>query len=144
MTPPDKANPERTVIFLCVANSARSQMAEAIAGKSAPDGWRVFSAGSNPGLLHPLAVETMSEIDIDISERQPKGLSDVPLDKADVIVTLCSEEVCPAVPENAEHLQWPLPDPATQGDTIRSQFDAFRATRDTLKERIDAFWKEHS
>ncbi len=144
MTPPDDTPPKRAsnLIFLCVANSARSQIAEALARVSAPEGWEIFSAGSNPRLMHPLAVEVMSEMDIDISDHRSKSLDDVPLDDADVVVTLCAEEVCPAIPSGTDHIQWQLLDPVTQGDTVRHQFDAFRATRDDLKTRIDKFWKE--
>ena len=62
MTPPDATPQKRApkLIFLCVANSARSQIAEALARVSAPEGWEIFSAGSDPGLMHPLAVEVMS------------------------------------------------------------------------------------
>ena len=144
MTPPDATPQKRPskLIFLCVANSARSQIAEALARVSAPEGWEIFSAGSDPGLMHPLAVEVMSEMDIDISDNRSKSLEDVPLEDADVIVTLCAEEVCPAIPSGTDHIQWQLLDPVTQGDTVRHQFDAFRSTRDDLKARIDEFWKE--
>jgi len=140
------AEPDGTkdLIFLCVANAARSQMAEGLARASAPAGWRVHSAGSAPGLTHPLAVEAMREIDIDISRQRSKGLDDVPLEGAAVIVTLCAEEVCPVVPgSQVERLHWPFPDPANQGDMIRHQMDAFRAVRDRLRERIEAFWHQH-
>lgn len=144
MTPPDDTSQKRAsrLIFVCVANSARSQIAEALARVSAPEGWEIFSAGSNPGLMHPLAVEVMSEMDIDISDHRSKSLGDVPMDDADVVVTLCAEEVCPAIPDGTSHMHWPLLDPVTQGDTVRHQFDAFRTTRDDLKSRIDEFWKQ--
>ena len=135
-------NNGRTLIFLCVANSARSQMAEGLARASAPHGWTVYSAGSSPAVVHPLAVEVMAEIDVDISAHKAKGLDDVPVDNADVIVTLCDAEVCPTVPSGAQHLHWPYPDPAAAGDQIRHQFDAFRNVRDELKTRLEAFWKE--
>ena len=137
-------NNGRKLIFLCVANSARSQMAEGLARASAPDGWTVYSAGSSPAVVHPLAVEVMAEIDVDISAHRAKGLDDVPLDNADVIVTLCDAEVCPTVASTPQHLHWPYRDPATEGDQIRHQFDAFRSVRDELKTRLEAFWKENA
>lgn len=140
----DSADRSRDLIFLCVANAARSQMAEGLARASAPADWRIHSAGSAPGLLHPLAIEAMREIDIDISRQRSKGMDDVPLDRADVLVTLCAEEVCPIVPPKVERLHWPFPDPANQGDMIRHQLDAFREVRDGIRERIDAFWREHA
>ena len=137
-------NPDRTLVFLCVANSSRSQMAEGLARASAPEGWTIFSAGSAPAVLHPMAVEAMAEIDVDISAQKAKGLDDVPIDTADVIVTLCDDEVCPTVPSGAQHLHWPHPDPAAEGDQIRHQFDAFRNVRDDIRQRLDAFWKEQA
>jgi arsenate reductase len=133
-----------TLIFLCVANSARSQMAEGLARASAPNGWRVFSAGSDPRLVHPLAVEVMREIDIDISEHRSKGLEEIPVDDAHVIVTLCDEEVCPTAPASTHQLHWPLPDPAVEGEMVRYQIDAFRAVRDQIKQRLDEFWAEYA
>jgi len=133
-----------TIIFLCVANSARSQMAEGLARASAPAGWTVYSAGSNPGIVNTLAIEALSELDIDITDHKSKGLDDVPMDEADLVVTLCDEEVCPVVPQGAEHLDWAMPDPALADDQIRFQMDAFRDTRDEIKKRIEALWKERA
>jgi arsenate reductase len=135
------AEKQSTVIFLCVANSARSQMAEGLARASAPSGWRVFSAGSDPSIVNPLAIEALREIDIDISDHKSKGLDAVPMDEADLVVTLCADEICPIVPQGIEHLDWAMPDPAGAGDQIRFQMDAFRETRDEIKKRIDSLWK---
>jgi arsenate reductase len=135
------AEKQSTVIFLCVANSARSQMAEGLARASAPSGWRVFSAGSDPSIVNPLAIEALREIDIDISDHKSKGLDAVPMDEADLVVTLCADEICPIVPQGTEHLDWAMPDPAGAGDQIRFQMDAFRETRDEIKKRIDSLWK---
>jgi arsenate reductase len=118
-----------TILFLCVANSARSQMAEGLARALAPagSGYRFFSAGSQPGTLHPLAVRALAEQGIDIAHHRSKGLDAVPLAEADVIVTLCAEEVCPFVPGGGEvrRLHWALPDPA--------DLAGFRAVRDELR-----------
>ncbi len=129
-----------TLIFLCVANSARSQMAEGLARHSAPAGWRILSAGSQPGLVHPLATRVMREIGIDISDQPSKGLADIPLDEADVIITLCAEEVCPVAPGEAEQLHWALPDPVGQGETHVNQIDTFRSVRDEIQQRLASFW----
>ena len=119
-------------------------MAEGLANASAPDGWRIFSAGAAPTLVHPLAIEVLHEIDIDISKAQSKGLDDVPIDEADFVVTLCEDQVCPTVPQNAEHLDWALPDPVGAGDQIRFQLEAFRDTRDEIKQRLESFWKDNA
>jgi len=135
---------DTTLIFLCVANSARSQMAEGLARATAPAGWRIHSAGSEPAVVHPLAIETMREIGIDISSHRSKGIDAVPLAEADFIITLCAAEVCPAVSGGAQRIHWPLPDPAAQGEMIRYQVDAFQNTREEIKRRLDAFWAEQT
>ena len=123
-----------TILFLCVANSARSQMAEGLARAMAPDGYRFLSAGSEPGRLNPLAVEALHEKGIDISHHRAKRLDAIPLDEMDVIVTLCAEEVCPVVPGQVRRLHWPLPDP--------HGLAAFRDTRDRLKTLLPQLWTD--
>ncbi|UCD25512.1 MAG: arsenate reductase ArsC [Gemmatimonadota bacterium] len=132
-----------SLVLLCVANSARSQMAEGLARASAPVGWSVFSAGSQPAIVHPLAIVVMEEIGIDITGHRSKGLDDVPLGEADFVITLCADEVCPVVPGSVHRLHWPLPDPASEGEMIRDQIEAFRKVRDEIKRRLTAFWAEH-
>lgn len=130
------------VIFLCVANSARSQMAEGLARATAPANWIAASAGSRPGTLNPLAVRAMAEVDIDISGQRAKGLDDVPLADADVIVTLCAEEECPLTPPNVRRISWAMPDPAGRGDTELEKLAAFRAARDEIAARLTVFWDQ--
>ncbi len=83
------------VLFLCVANSARSQMAEGLARSLAPSGVKVSSAGSAPSKLNPLAVKALAELGLDISAHSSKSVDDIPPGDVDVVVTLCAEEVCP-------------------------------------------------
>lgn len=129
-----------TVLFLCVANSARSQMAEGLARALAPPGYRFWSAGSEPGKLHPLAIAALAEDGIDISHQRAKGLPSIPLDQVDTIVTLCAEEVCPVVAGRVRRLHWPLPDPALVEGMEGEQLAAFRAARDRLRELLPALW----
>jgi arsenate reductase len=129
-----------TVLFLCVANSARSQMAEGLARAAAPAGYRFLSAGSEPGTLHPLAVQALAELGIDISHQVAKGLSEVPLDEVNTIVTLCAEEVCPYVPITVRRAHWPLADPARVGGSDAERLEAFRTTRDRLRELLPGLW----
>ncbi len=128
------------VLFLCVANSARSQMAEGLARAIAPLGFRFHSAGSEPGVLHPLAVTALAEEGIDIAHHRAKGLVAIPLGDMDVIVTLCAEEVCPIVPGDVRRLHWALPDPARAPGSDAERLAAFRATRDRLKQLLPALW----
>jgi arsenate reductase (thioredoxin) len=129
-----------TVLFLCVANSARSQMAEGLARALAPPGYRFWSAGSEPGVLHPLAVAALAEQGIDISRHRAKGLEAIPLDQVDTIVMLCAEEICPFVPGTVARLHWPLPDPARVEGSEAERLAAFRAARDRLKALIPQLW----
>jgi arsenate reductase len=128
------------VLFLCVANSARSQMAEGIARKLAPEGVTVYSAGSQPGRLNPLAIRVMAEIGIDLSGQRSKGLEAVPLDTITTVITLCAKEVCPLFPRAIEKLHWPLPDPAAVAGDDQARLAAFRFARDELQRRLLAFW----
>ncbi len=126
----------RGVLFLCVANSARSQIAEGLARRLAPPGVRVWSAGSEPGTIHPLAVQVLTEAGVDASAQRSKGLDAVPLDEVDLVVTLCAEEVCPLFPRPVRKLHWPLPDPARAAGTDAERLAAFRAVRDDLAARL--------
>lgn len=120
------------ILFLCVANSARSQMAEGLARALLPATVEVASAGSAPGQVNALAVDALSEIGIDISAHRAKPLEEVSPDTADLIVTLCAEEVCPFVPGAVRRLHWPITDPSAAGDIA-----AFRTARDQIKARIE-------
>lgn len=120
------------IVFLCVANSARSQMAEGLAGDLLPASVEVASAGSAPSQLNPLAVEALSELDIDISDHHSKPLDEVSPETADLIVTLCADEVCPVVPGKVKRLHWPIPDPADENSLA-----AFRTARDNIRSRLD-------
>jgi len=109
-------------------------MAEGLARVMAPPGYRFFSAGSQPGALNPFAVAALAEAGVDISGYRSKGLDEVPLDRVDVIVTLCAEEVCPVVPGNVRRLHWALQDP--------TDLAAFRAVRDELRRRLPSLWDQ--
>jgi len=120
------------ILFLCVANSARSQMAEGLARAMLPASVEVASAGSVPAKVNPLAVDALSEVGIDISGHRSKPLEDVSPETADLIVTLCAEEVCPFVPGPVRRLHWPVADPAATNGIA-----AFRTARDQIKARIE-------
>ena len=91
---------ERTLshlLFLCVANSARSQVAEGIARSLAPDGVRISSAGAWPASVHRGAVEALEEVGIDASEQFSKGIDEIDLSTVDAVITLCADPVCPEI-----------------------------------------------
>ena len=118
-------------------------MAEGLARARAPEGWKVFSAGSNPASrVSRRAIEVMKEIGIDIARQKPKGMDDVPLGEADLIVTLCADEVCPIVPGNTRKLHWPFPDPAGAAGSESEQLEAFRDVRDGIDLKLKKLWSE--
>jgi arsenate reductase len=126
----------RHLLFLCVANSARSQMAEGIARSLAPAGVTISSAGSAPTRLNPLAVRALAEIGLDIGGQHSKSVEDIPPDGVEAVVTLCAEEVCPVFLGKARRIHWGLPDPAGRGSTEEAQLQAFRDVRDELRRRL--------
>lgn len=130
------------ILFICVANSARSQMAEGLARTLVHGDVEVLSAGSQPSQLHPLATAVLAEIGIDIAQHFSKGLGDVPIERVDTVITLCEEEVCPVLPEGATHMHWPMPDPAGQSDDPVQEQEAFRAVRDQIQRRLQSWLAE--
>jgi arsenate reductase len=130
-----------SLLFLCVANSARSQIAEGLARRLAPPGTRIYSAGSEPGVINPLAARVLAEVGVDASDQHSKGLDAVPLDEIDLVVTLCAEEVCPLFPRPVRREHWPLPDPARVAGDEAARLAAFRAVRDELARRIPGLFE---
>jgi arsenate reductase (thioredoxin) len=132
--------PPKRALFVCVHNAARSQIAEGFARSFAPADTEIWSAGTEPGRLHPMAVEVMKEVGIDISAQHSKSLDQVPWQTADTVITLCGEadEVCPAVDRAVRRVHWPLPDPSVAPDS--EQLAAFREARDEIRWRIAALW----
>lgn len=126
------------ILFLCVANSARSQMAEALARHLFGDAARVQSAGSAPSRVNPLARQALEEIGVDARQQRSKGLSDI-AHPIDVVITLCAEEVCPVFPGHVERIHWPLPDPAAAAGDNDERLQRFREVRDEIKQRLMSF-----
>lgn len=131
----------KRILFLCVANSARSQMAEGLARARFGDAVEVVSAGSQPGRLNPLAVEAMREIGIDISAHYSKAVDTLDVATFDAVVTLCADEVCPLLPAGVRRLHWPTPDPAAVDvlATPDAAREAFRQARQAIAERLHGF-----
>ncbi len=129
-----------SVLFLCVANSARSQMAEGLARKIFGDGTRVQSAGSAPTRVNPYAIRAMAELDVDLSTQRSKSVNEIDPASVDLVVTLCAEQVCPVFLSDAARLHWPLGDPDRKHEelTEEQRIAHFRTTRDELARRIEA------
>jgi protein-tyrosine-phosphatase/N-acetylglutamate synthase-like GNAT family acetyltransferase len=130
-----------SALFLCVANSARSQMAEGLARALFGNLVRVQSAGSQPSRVNPNAIAVMREIGIDISGHRSKSVDEIDPSTVDVVVTLCAEEVCPVWPGKFVREHWPIPDPATddQSVTPEAMLVRFRRARDELRMRLWTF-----
>lgn len=128
----------RSILFLCVANSARSQLAEGLARQLFP-GLHIQSAGSRPSRVNPYAIEALAEVGVNASGQTSKSVQDIHPDSVDLVITLCAEEVCPAFLGRAERLHWPIPDPASDDPALTPEDlrRRFRAARDEIRRRLE-------
>lgn len=133
---------KQCVLFLCVANSVRSQMAEGLARHYFDKELVVQSAGSMASRVHPYAIQVMQEIGIDISKQRSKSVREIDPKSVDVVITLCAEEVCPVFLGKATHLHWPFPDPGSVGGPDENILAAFRRTRDAVLKKLKTFVRE--
>lgn len=130
---------------MCVANSARSQLAEGMAKILFGNRAQIMSAGSQPAKVNPFAAKALGELGFDASSLYSKAVADLPkdfVDSLDYVITLCAEEVCPVILSKARKLHWPLPDPAGRSGTDDEQMETFRATRDEIRRRLEEFGRE--
>lgn len=131
-------NPGKSVLFLCVANSARSQMAEGLARKHYGARVAVQSAGSEPSKVNPYAIEVMREIGVDVSTHRSKSVQAIDPTTIGTVITLCAEEVCPLFLGKARRLHWPIPDPASKDPSLSREelLTRFRTARDQIQARL--------
>ena len=135
---------KQKVLFICIHNSARSQMAEAWLNHICADVFEAESAGLEPGTINPLVVEVMGEAGIDISNKRTQAVSDV-LHSGQLfsyVITVCDEtsaERCPMFPGAAKRLHWSFPDPSALTGTREAKLKAVREIRDQIRERIAAW-----
>jgi protein-tyrosine-phosphatase/catechol 2,3-dioxygenase-like lactoylglutathione lyase family enzyme len=132
-------NPEKTILFLCVANSARSPMAEGLARQLFGARIAVQSAGSEPSTVNPYAIDVMREVGIDIAEHQSKSVQAIDAANVGTVITLCAEQVCPVFLGNARRLHWPIQDPASEDSSIprEEMLKRFRTARDQIQARLE-------
>lgn len=135
---------QESLLFLCVANSARSQMAEALARMLLGERVRVQSAGSEPSHLNPYAIEVMRELGVDLGTQRSKSVQTIDPQSVSTVITLCAEEVCPVFLGKAQRLHWPIPDPASQDEALsRAQMlERFRVARDSIRGLIERWQRE--
>lgn len=121
---------KKRILILCTGNSARSQMAEGLFRAKAPDLVDVYSAGTKPKALNPLAIQVMKELNIDISDHESKDVSIYEGQAFDLVITVCdnAKESCPVFP-GAKTIHWSTPDP--------EDLESFRTVRNGLAQRID-------
>lgn len=137
-----------TVLFLCVHNSARSQMAEAFLKRHGNGRFEAESAGLEPGRLNPYVVRAMAEVGIDISRNQTKSVFDMYNAKRSfqVVVTVCSKEAaerCPIFPGLAERHHWPFDDPSSFKGTDEEIMERVRRVRDQIEAAVKEFVSTH-
>jgi arsenate reductase len=132
------------ILFLCVANSARSQMAEGLARHLLGQGAEIISAGSAPTKPNPYAIEAMKDRGIDITTHTSKSVASLDAAAFDYVITLCAEEICPWLPGTTRRLHWPIDDPAGADPALTpADFRArFAAARNEIEARIEAFRRE--
>lgn len=140
VTPPAvrRRRPAPRVLFLCTGNSARSQIAEALAVARSDGAVRAASAGSHPKPVHPNAVRVLHERGIDISRRRSKHLDRFVGTTFDDVVTVCDKvrEVCPDLPGHPTTVHWSTPDPASAAGDDQATYPAFEALADDLEIRV--------
>jgi arsenate reductase (thioredoxin) len=130
------------VLFLCTHNSSRSQMAEGLLCARGGPAFQVFSAGTQPRSVHPLAIKAMQEIGIDISDHTAKGIdvftTEPPMD---LVITVCDEaqEACPFFPNARHQVHWGFPDPSRVTGSEEERLAAFRHIRDLIEAKIIQF-----
>lgn len=132
------------VLFVCTGNSCRSQIAEGILRDKAGDQYDVYSAGSHPSRVHPMAIKVMEEWRVDIAQHTSDPI-DIFLDKGiDVVITVCdhANQVCPIFPGDVERHHWSIKDPFSGWDANDDHLEAFRETRKTISSLIDTFLEQ--
>jgi arsenate reductase len=133
---------KRRVLFLCTGNAARSQMAEGLLRARAGDHFDVFSAGTEPrATVHPLAVQAMAAVGVDISEQRPKHLQPFIGQDFDFVITVCdrARDACPTFPGDPQQIHWSFDDPAAVPGTEDERSLVFRRVRDEILHRIRFF-----
>lgn len=134
---------KQRLLILCTGNSARSQMGEGLARQLGGADWEVFSAGTKPSTVNPLAIKAMAEIGLDISQQRSKHLNEYIDQPFDYVLTVCDDaaEACPLFPGRAERLHWSFPDPAAASGTDEERLQRFRDVRDGFKARFAEWLK---
>jgi arsenate reductase len=140
--------PKQKVLFICVHNSARSQIAAALLNHTCGEFFEAQSAGLDPGAINPLAIETLQELGIDISRNTTQRVFDVWKSGQifQFVITVCSEaeaKGCPIFSGVTTRLHWPFDDPSSFTGTREERLERTRRIRDQIRAKIDSFCDEH-
>ncbi len=137
-------NETKSILFLCVANSARSQMAEGLGRMIFGDRMSVMSAGSEPSKVNAYAIEVMREVGVDLTAHHSKSVQTIDPAGVETVITLCAEEVCPVFLGKARRLHWPIPDPASKDPSVprEEMLARFRTARDTIRDMLEKFARD--
>jgi arsenate reductase (thioredoxin) len=132
----------KRVLILCTGNSARSQMTEGLLRAQCGHEFEVFSAGTAPSRVNPLAIEAMREVGIDISAQRSKSVEEFIGQAFDYVITVCDQakESCPIFPGKAQCIHWSIDDPAAAEGDEAARLTAFRRARDTLREHLQGLF----
>jgi len=132
---------KQKVLFVCTGNSCRSQMAEGMLRHYGKDKFEVFSAGLEPSHVHPLAIKTMAESGIDISNQCSKTVNEFLGKDFSYVITVCdsAKELCPVFPGKYNAIHWSIEDPASTEGTESERMKDFRRVRQNILERINYF-----
>jgi arsenate reductase len=131
----------KRVLFICTKNSARSQMAEGLVNHDWAGRFQAFSAGTDPSSVHPLALEVMREIGIDISSQRSKSINEFAQERFDYVISLCDQanESCPVFFGGTRRLHMGFPDPAGAEGGDEGKREAFRKVRDRIRKEAEEF-----
>ncbi len=132
---------KRRALILCTGNSARSQMAEGLLRALAGERFDVFSAGTKPSTVNPLAIAAMDERGVDIRAQRSKHLNEYVEQPFDYVITVCDNaaENCPVFPGPARRIHWSFPDPAAAEGSAAERLAAFQQVRDAIEARLRAW-----
>ena len=140
---------KKKILFVCIHNSARSQMAEAFVNELAPDRFIAESAGIEPGILNPIVVEAMNEIGIDISNNKTNSVFDFHKQgrSYDYVITVCDEaqaERCPVFPNSRETINWSFEDPSSLSGSHEDKLQRTGKIRDRIKAMVQKFMEDNT
>ena len=136
---------KKKILFICTGNACRSQIAHGLLKDLSSETFEVFSAGSQPSKVHPISIEVMEEIGIDISKHTSNHIDDYINKNIDIVITVCdsANNTCPTFPGDVKRIHWSIDDPFRGWNFDLNQLSNFRQTREEIKSRVLKFIQEY-